>query len=169
MEISDLKIRGTEVAYYIICKRKLWLFCNSIDFERFSEYVELGKIISETFFKREKMKEVEIDNFKIDFIKIKDEVIVNEVKKSRSLEEAHIWQTKFYIYNLQKLGINCKRGIIHYPKLLKKIEIELTEEEKIKIEEAILNINEIKKLSKPPHIELKNYCKKCAYYEFCFS
>jgi CRISPR-associated exonuclease Cas4 len=65
MEISDLKIRGTEVAYYIICKRKLWLFCNSIDFERFSEYVELGKIISETFFKREKMKEVEIDNFKI--------------------------------------------------------------------------------------------------------
>jgi CRISPR-associated exonuclease Cas4 len=166
---EELTIKGTEVSYYIVCKRKLWLFSHGINFERFSDYVEIGKIISESFFKREKLKEVEIGSFKIDFIKIKDEIIVNEVKKSKKLEEAHIWQTKFYIYNLQKLGINSKRGIIHYPKLFKKIDVELSDEDKIKIEEALSKIAEIKTKKEPPEIIEKGYCKKCAYYEFCFS
>jgi len=169
MEISELTIKGIEVSYYIVCKRKLWLFSHGIDFERFSDDVEIGKIISESFFKKEKLKEVEIGSAKIDFIKVKDEIIVNEVKKSKKLEEAYIWQTKFYIYALQKLGINAKRGIIHYPKLLKKIEVELFEEDKIKMKEAISKIEEIKYLEKPPGVQEKPYCKKCAYYEFCFS
>jgi len=98
-----------------------------------------------------------------------DEIIVNEVKKSRKLEEAHIWQTKFYIYTLQKLGINSKRGIIHYPKLLKKIDVELCEDDKKRIKEAISQIKEIKNLETLPEVKEKPYCKKCAYYEFCFS
>ena len=162
-------IKGVEVSYYIICKRKLWLFSHGINFERFSDDVEIGKIISESFFKREKLKEIEIESSKIDFIKVKDEIIVNEIKKSRKLEEAHIWQTKFYIYELQKMGINSKMGIIHYPKLLKKIEVELLEEDKDKMKEALLKIQEIKSLKTPPEVKEKTYCKKCAYYEFCFS
>jgi len=166
---ETLTIKGVEVAYYIVCKRKLWLFSHRIDFERFSDYVEIGKIISEEFFKREKLKEIEIGSSKIDFIKVGDEIIVNEVKKSRKLEEAHIWQTKFYIYTLQKLGINSKRGIIHYPKLLKKIDVELCEDDKKRIKEAISQIKEIKNLETLPEVKEKPYCKKCAYYEFCFS
>lgn len=166
---EELTIKGIEVSYYIVCKRKLWLFSHGIDFERFSDDVEVGKIISESFFKKEKLKEVEIGSAKIDFIKVKDEVIVNEVKKSKKLEEAHIWQTKFYIYTLEKLGINAKRGIIHYPKLLKKVEVELLEEDKIKMKEAFSKIEEIKHLEKPPAVQEKPYCRNCAYYEFCFS
>ena len=165
---GEISIRGTEVAYYIVCKRKLWLFSRGISFERFSDYVEIGKVISESFFKREKLKEVELNSSKIDFIKFSDEIIVNEIKKSRKLEEAHIWQTKFYIYQLQKIGINCRFGIIHYPKLLRKVDVELSEDDKNKIEEALSKIEEIKLLENPPEIKEKPYCKKCAYYEFCF-
>jgi CRISPR-associated exonuclease Cas4 len=167
-EIEEISITGTEVAYYIVCKRKLWLFSHGIELERFSDFVEIGKVISETYFKREKFKEIEMQSFKIDFIKIGSEIIVNEVKKSKKLEEAHIWQTKFYIYQLQKLGIECKKGIIHYPKLLKKIDVELTESDKIKIEEALGKIEKIEKLERPPDVINKPYCKNCAYYQFCY-
>jgi CRISPR-associated exonuclease Cas4 len=166
--MDEIYITGTEVAYYIVCKRKLWLFSHGIELERFSDFVEIGKVISETYFKREKFKEIEMQSFKIDFIKIGSEIIVNEVKKSKKLEEAHIWQTKFYIYQLQKLGIECKKGIIHYPKLLKKIDVELTESDKIKIEEALGKIEKIEKLEKPPDVINKPYCKNCAYYQFCY-
>jgi CRISPR-associated exonuclease Cas4 len=166
--MDEIYITGTEVAYYIVCKRKLWLFSHRIELERFSDFVEIGKVISETYFKREKFKEIEMQSFKIDFIKIGSEIIVNEVKKSKKLEEAHIWQTKFYIYQLQKLGIECKKGIIHYPKLLKKIDVELTESDKIKIEEALGKIEKIEKLEKPPDVINKPYCKNCAYYQFCY-
>jgi len=166
--MERIDITGTEVAYYIVCKRKLWLFSHGIELERFSDFVEIGKIISETYFEREKFKEIELDSFKIDFIRVGSEIVVNEVKKSKKLEESHIWQTKFYIYQLQKLGLDCKRGVIHYPKLLKKIDVELFEEDKIKIEEALKEIENIEKLEKPPDVINKPYCKNCAYYQFCY-
>jgi len=168
-DIEAERIRGIEVSYYIVCIRKLWLFSRGIGFEETSDYVEIGKIISESYFKREKFKEIGIGSSKIDFITIGDEVVVNEVKKSRKLEEAHIWQTKFYIYVLQNHGINSKLGIIHYPKLYKKIRVEFQEEDKGKIIKSLEKVNEIKLLKKPPEIDKKPYCKGCAYYEFCYA
>ncbi|MEO0290623.1 MAG: CRISPR-associated protein Cas4 [candidate division WOR-3 bacterium] len=168
-DLIEEKITGTQVAYYIVCKRKLWLFSHQIEMEEFSDYVLIGKIISEESFKREKFKEVSFgDTLKIDFLKVKDEIIVHEVKKSRRLEEAHIWQVKFYIYSLKKMGINSKRGIIHYPKLMKKIDVELNKDDEREIERAILEIKKIKNLKNPPEVINKPYCKRCAYYNFCF-
>ena len=78
------RIKGIEVSYYIICRRKLWLFSNFIQFERYSDFVEIGKIISEESFKRERFKEIEIESVKIDFLKFGDEIIVNEVKNQKN-------------------------------------------------------------------------------------
>lgn len=162
------KINGMMVAYYVVCKRKLWLFSHGLGLEKLSDYVEIGKLISESFFKKEKLKEVEFGNIKVDFIKVKGEIIINEVKKSKKLEEAHIWQTKFYIYRLKKLGLECNKGVIHYPKLLRKIEVELKEEDIKMIEEAERNIKNIKSLDKPPEVINQPYCKRCAYFELCY-
>ncbi len=159
---------GTQIAYYIVCKRKLWLFSHQVCFEKYSDYVELGRVINEESFKREKHKEVEIEDVKIDFIKTKKGLVVHEVKKSRKLEPAHVWQVKFYIYTLRKLGINCNSGIIHYPKLYKKIEVEFTQKDEEIIKRFQREIKDILNSSIPPLINAK-YCKKCSYYEFCYS
>ncbi len=163
------KLSGTKVAYYIVCQRKLWLFSHNIGFESEADAVLIGSIISEESFKREKFKEVMIgDTVKIDFIRIDDEIIVHEVKKSKKLEEAHIWQVKFYIYTLKKMGVNCNRGVIHYPKIFRKVDVNFQPEDKNLIEEALLKMEQIINQEKVPEIIKKSYCKKCAYYNFCF-
>ncbi|MEO0253714.1 MAG: CRISPR-associated protein Cas4 [candidate division WOR-3 bacterium] len=168
-DLIEEKITGTQVAYYIVCKRKLWFFSHYIQMEESSDYVQIGKVISEESFRREKYKEVEISNLKIDYIKIDDKIIVNEVKKSRRLEESHIWQVKYYIYRLKKLGLNCSKGFIHYPKLYRKIDVNYNDsEDTAKIEEALLKIKEIINLEKPPAPINKSFCKKCSYFELCY-
>ncbi|MFN4226522.1 MAG: CRISPR-associated protein Cas4 [Candidatus Ratteibacteria bacterium] len=167
-DLVEEAITGTQVAYYIVCKRKLWFFSHNIEMEEFSDYVLIGKIISEESFKREKYKEIEVGNLKIDYIKVGNEIIVNEVKKSKKLEESHIWQVKYYIYRLKNLGLNCSRGIIHYPKIFKKLDVEYSEEDKKKIEEALVKINEIINQEKPPEVINKPYCRKCSYFELCY-
>ncbi len=39
------------------------------------------------------------------------------MKKSDSMEDAHEWQVKYYIYLLEQNGIENVKGIIEYPKL----------------------------------------------------
>jgi CRISPR-associated exonuclease Cas4 len=162
------KLTGTKIAYYIVCKRKLWLFSNHITFENSSDLVQLGKLISENSFRREKQKEVLLgDTIKIDFIKTGEEIVVHEVKKSKKLEEAHIWQVKLYIYVLKKMGIKCSSGVIHYPKLMRKIEVELKEMDEEFIERISNEIDKILGAQIPPPIKV-SYCRKCAYYQFCY-
>lgn len=168
IDFSEFKITGTMVAYYIVCKRKLWLFANNITMEKYSDLVDIGRLISETSFKREKEKEVLIgDTIKIDFIKIGNEVVVHEVKKSKKLEEAHIWQVKFYIYSLQNLGVNCHSGVIHYPKLMRKVDANFDDNDRITIENFANEIRSLLREPVPSPIK-KGYCKKCAYYSFCY-
>lgn len=169
IDLLESKITGTQVAYYIVCKRKLWLFSHHIEMEKFSDYVLIGKLISEESFKKEKFKEIPIgETLKIDFIRVGDEIIVHEVKKSRKIEEAHIWQVKYYIHRLRELGLNCFRGVINYPKLFKKLDVEYNKEDKEKIEEALVKIQEIITQQKIPEIIEKPYCRKCSYFELCY-
>ena len=120
-------ITATQINYYFVCHRELWLFSHQINMEQNSELVALGKLLHEESYKREK-KEIQIGPIKIDFIG-KDGVI-HEIKKTPSVEEAHIWQVKYYIWYLKNLGIDNLRGEIDYPKLKKKTEIKLTVEDK---------------------------------------
>ncbi len=162
------KFSGTKIAYYIVCKRKLWLFAHNINFETYSDFVQIGKLISEEYFKREKHKEIMIgDTVKIDFVRLGDEIVVHEVKKSKKLEEAHIWQVKFYIYTLKKKGIKCNSGVIHYPKLLRKVDVKFTPEDEKMIHDILKEAEKVLEGEAPPPIKA-SYCTKCAYYQFCY-
>ncbi len=44
---------GTQISYYFVCHRKLWLFFNNIDQEQTSDTVAMGKFISESTYDRE--------------------------------------------------------------------------------------------------------------------
>lgn len=160
------QISGTMFYYYFVCKRKLWFFSNEIQLEEDNEDVILGKLIDENSYSKE-LKHILIDNtVNIDFIK--DWKILHEVKKQKSIEEAGIWQLKYYLYFLKIRGINIEKGILDYPKLKKREEIFLSENDEKKIKEILSEIEKITVMEKPPELEKLKICKKCAYFEYCY-
>ena len=169
--LEEQHITGTMVAYYFICKRKLWLFAKGLNMENVSDNTDVvkGKLLHETRFKREQYREFAFDNMKIDFLVYGDQVYVHEIKKSKKFEEAHIWQLKFYIFNLRQKNVNCSGGVIHYPANMRKVEIDFEPEDDQKICEALEEIGSLlKKDSLPPRTG-KRVCKKGAYFDFCFA
>ncbi|MFZ5948359.1 MAG: CRISPR-associated protein Cas4 [Stygiobacter sp.] len=161
---------GTQISYYFICHRKLWLFVNQIDMEQTSDIVSIGKFISESTYEREK-HEIHIsdeeDDIVIDFYDSKNRII-HEVKKSDKMEETHIWQVKFYISVLEKKGINGVTGEIDYPKLRQKIKVELTDKDRNELKLIKENIIKIISSEVAPDVINKSFCKKCSYYELCY-
>lgn len=165
LDLEQLNIQGVKINYYYICKRKLWLFTKGITMEQNSDRVMSGKIIHENSYKRQKHKELLIDNLlRLDIV---DSEYVREVKISSKMKKADEMQLYYYIYYLKKLGIN-KKGMINYVKEKKQKEIELTPEKEEEIEKTIEDIIKISKMKKPPTLKKLSYCVKCAYYEFCF-
>lgn len=134
--------------------------------ENENEDVMLGKILDETSYKRDD-KHVNIDNvINIDFIREHKEI--HEVKKSKAIEEAGIWQTKYYLYYLKQRGVEGLKAKIDYPLLRKSILVELPSEDEEKMVDILNEIEQIKGTKNIPELEEKKICKKCAYFDMCF-
>ena len=161
-----MSMTGTQINYYFLCQRKLWLFANNIEQEQNSDIVSMGKFISETTYKREE-HEIKIDDIVLDFYDGKNKVI-HEVKKSDKMEETHIWQLKYYISVLEKKGISGVTGEIDYPKLRQKLKVELTDKDREELINIGSSIKEIIKMKNPPEVINKPFCKKCSYYDLCY-
>lgn len=159
---------GTQVNYCLVCPRKLWLFSKDLDMEHTSEYVELGRFIHESSFARQD-KEILIDRIKIDFSG--GDGIIHEVKKSDAVEEAHVFQVLYYLYYLKRAkGLSGLKGRIHYPKLRQTLDVELTPEREAALEQILMKIEDILTSEQPPpRLEKISFCKKCSYYELCYS
>ena len=163
-----MKITGTLISYYFICKTKLWLYANRINLEDNSEDVHIGKVLHEIKEEKSKNTEIAIDNVKID--KLTRDYLV-EVKKSDSDPEAAKWQVLLYLKKLKDKGIERKGKIEFIEKNRqdkKVIYVELTEELETELMRLAKNIENLIALDKPPKPILKPKCKKCAYYEYCF-
>ena len=161
---------GTQFNYYQICHRKLWLFSNGINMEHTSDLVYEGKLIHESSYpqRSERYEELEIEGIKIDFYDTRNKVI-HEIKKSDKIEVAHEWQLKYYIYVLERQGIEGVTGLLEYPTMRHTAKVELTEADKqyiIRIEKEIEAL--VKADDCPPAINSK-ICKNCSYYEFCYA
>jgi len=167
---TEMLIGGTKVNYFVHCKTQLWLFSHLILQEKDSELVTLGKILESLFFKEVKVKNVLIDSkISIDLIRRGEKLIIQDIKKSSKFEKAHYYQLLYYLWYLKKIkGIANLEGIISYPNERKAIKVELTEEKEREIEKILKEINEIISKPKPPLPVYKKYCRKCAYFEFCF-
>ena len=162
----EKQISGMMVYYYFVCKRKLWYFADELRMENFSESVLLGKIIDENTYKRNE-KHINIDNIiNIDYIK--DKKILHEVKKSRSIEEAGIWQLKYYLYFLKQRGAIGLSGEIDYPLLRQTVEVILCEEDEKRLDEVLDEISELTAKELPPELKKMKICKACAYYDLCY-
>jgi CRISPR-associated exonuclease Cas4 len=163
-----MKITGTIINYYFHCKRQCWLHANRINLEDNSEDVRIGKVLHELKSEGKKNTEISIDNIKID--KITEDYLV-EIKKSDSDSEAVKWQVLLYLKKLKEKGIERKGKIefIEKNKQDKKIiYIELIEKNEKDLDDFLYNTEQFLMGEKPPTVEFKPKCKKCAYYEYCF-
>lgn len=160
------RITGVMIYYYFVCKRKLWYFSHEINMEAENENVMLGKLLDENSYKRDD-KHINIDNvINIDFLREHQEL--HEVKKSKAIEDAGVWQVKYYLFYLKERGVEGLKARIDYPLLKKNLVIELTEADCDKLRKIILAIEVIMEEEVPPAFEEKKICKKCAYYDLCF-
>ncbi len=134
--------------------------------EHLDENVQLGKLLDESSYNRDKGQVMIDETVNIDFIK--DWKVLHEVKKSKAIEEAGIWQLKYYMYFLKQKGIIIEKGVVDYPKLRQRETIFLTTEDERKIEKILVDIEITTSSLKPPTMIDKPLCKKCAYYEYCY-
>lgn len=165
-ENEEKRLTGTQINYFFVCKRKLWFFSHNIELESDSDLVLRGRLLHENSYKRQSLKEVEIDRIKIDFIEKSKEV--HEVKRSRKIENAHIYQLLYYLYFLKKSANIEAKGVLNYPLLKKKVNVELTPEKEIELTGILADIHNIINQDRPPEAEWKSYCKNCAYRELCW-
>jgi CRISPR-associated exonuclease Cas4 len=161
-----MRVTGTMFYYYCVCQRKLWSFYHDIRLENESDKVLLGKLLDDTAYSREQ-KHIMIDEtVNVDFIK--DWKVLHEVKKSKSIEEASIWQVKYYLYFLHQRGMKIEKGVLDYPQIRKREEIVLQTGDTQKIEEMLEDIERIVSQEKMPSPIDSKICKSCAYYEYCY-
>lgn len=159
------KITGLMIYYYFVCKRKLWLSSKNISMEQDNENVAIGRFIDENSYVKNR-KHIMINNeINIDFIESKN--IIHEIKKSRKIEQASIWQVKYYLYYLKKKGVDNIKAKIDYPLLKKAINVELTLEDENILERTIKDIDKILSEKSPPEFKNKNICKSCAFEDLC--
>ncbi len=162
---NKLIFAGSQVNYFFICKRKLWFFSKFISMEHTSDLVYWGSLLHQESYQRD-LKELMVDNrIRIDFLRRNLEI--HEIKKSRKLSKAHFYQLLYYLYYLKQKGMIAK-GVINYP-LSKRIEkVELTQEKEKEIENILKEIKKLLENPIPPSPIKKNFCKNCAYFNFCF-
>lgn len=163
--IDDSKITGVMIQYYKTCKRELWFYLNQINMNYNNDDIEIGKLIHENSYKREK-KEIRVDNIVFDFVKKNDELTVFEVKKSSKLTIGAQYQLYYYLYTLKKSNINAT-GVLVFPKERKREKIELNDNIISEIDEIINEIKKISIMDRPPKEDIKPYCKKCSFQELC--
>lgn len=138
---------------------------HEINMETENENVMLGKFLDESSYKRDD-KHINIDNvINIDFIKEQKEL--HEIKKSRAIEEAGVWQVKYYLYYLKQRGVMGLKAKIDYPLLKKNLIVKLTDEDEKQLAKIISDIIHLREQLQPPEFNVKKICAKCAYHDLC--
>jgi len=162
-------LTGTHIAYYHVCKRKLWLFANGIQMEHTSALVGEGKLLHQQSYAKRANRyiEIQLGNVKIDFYDPETKTI-HETKKTRACQDAHLWQLKYYLYMMQQAGIMGASGILEYPLLKITKPVTLSDADINYLLHIIEQINILINQPICPPKEKKTICQKCSFFDFCW-
>lgn len=165
-----MTVTGTIFNYFMVCRRKLWLFAHGITMEQESELVYEGKLIHENSYpeRNPNYEEIELYGIKVDFYDARHHVI-HEIKKSDKLEAAGRWQLKYYLYVFEMHGVKDIKGVLEFPKQRKTENVTLTDEDRQKIKDMLADIEKACEEKACPPLLKKERCKQCSYYEFCYT
>ncbi len=173
-----MNINATLINLYRVCPRECWLHANGIRMEQTSDLVLDGKIIEEESYQQrsEKYSQIELSydfdgvslTGKIDFFDNKNRII-HETKRGNKVEDAHIWQVKFYLWLLKLNEIKAENGIIEYPKLRETTKVCLDANDIKELEENVIIIKALIEGDICPPVLNSKICKSCSYYDFCYA
>jgi CRISPR-associated exonuclease Cas4 len=164
----SMDVTGTHIWYFFICRRELWLIIHQIAADQDDENLDIGRFISENRYQKDK-KEIVIGNIKVDRVRKQgQQLIIGEVKKSSRFKESARYQLLFYLDTLKEMGIEAK-GELLFPEERRREVVEWTPEAKEKLDEAIQEIRRIARQPVPPPPKKINFCRKCAYREYCWA
>ncbi|GAA4415298.1 CRISPR-associated protein Cas4 [Nibrella viscosa] len=183
---TNLRVGGMLVGYYRLCPRKAWLSMRGIWMEQESDTVALGRLLDQSSYDRAD-KHLTIEAVapdgtaligKIDRANLREGVL-HETKKSRSCEESHIWQVRFYLWLLALNRNNGPddtpipgpgfRGQLDYPLLRRTETIILDEEHVAELAGTVAAIRDLAtQATPPPRLAKRSFCKQCAYEELCY-
>ncbi len=161
-------LTGKEINYLHVCKRKLWLFAHGIRPELEFDNVQIGMLLQQESFSREK-KEIPIGDYGVlDWADFADGII-HETKKGRSIPEADEAQAAYYLWALRQNGVNVHTAEIHYPSLRKTKTVEWSDTVSHQIDNDIRQAELVISSAETPELVKKNICKNCAFEEYCFA
>lgn len=165
-----MHVTGTHISYLHLCHRKLWLFANGLNMEHTSDLVAEGKFIDEQSYPQRsaRYQQLALEGIKIDHYDVQNQV-VREVKKSNKKEAAHIAQLKYYLFVLERNGVEVRHGVLEYPKLRVTEEVWLSDVDRAEIPGWKAQVREIVGREDCPALIEKGICKRCSYYEFCYT
>jgi CRISPR-associated exonuclease Cas4 len=84
----EIKVSGTHLWYYTICKRQVWLISRQITPDQEDDNLLLGRYIDRESYRRLKRSLI-VDNNKIDvFFHEEEKLVVAEVEKFKAIERA---------------------------------------------------------------------------------
>jgi CRISPR-associated exonuclease Cas4 len=168
VENQEINVSGTLVWYYYICPREVWLIGHQINPDEDNANVSLGRFIQDYSYPRER-KEMLVGHSKMDVFRMgKEGLIIGEVKKSSKYRNSARMQLAFYLSELKQRGIEA-RGELRFPREKRKEEVVLDEKTDQELDRVRREILRILYLPRPPIPVKINFCKKCAYAEFCWS
>lgn len=161
---------GTHISYLHLCHRKLWLFANGLNMEHTSDLVAEGKLIDEKSYpqRADRYQQLALEGIKLDHYDAQLGII-REVKKSNKKEVAHVAQLKYYLFVLERNGVAANHGILEYPKLRITEEVRLSDEDRAEIPQWEAQARAIIGREDCPKRVEKGICKRCSYYDFCFT
>ena len=162
-------ITASMLAAMVVCPREAWLMSRAFSPEKENYFIVTGNLIHEESYSAMRLREIEIEGAKIDFITEKGgKTIVAEIKRSSASVDSGKIQLLYYMKRLREVGIFTK-GQLRIPKEKKIIDVELNEENEKLLEFYTGEL--IKTISKtsPPEVINSKYCKKCGYQSMCFS
>lgn len=165
---SDLRVTGTLMWYYYVCKRQIWLMAHQINPDEDDPNIAYGRFLQRVSYGREK-KETAVGSSRFDIVQQRDgTIVVSEVKKTSRHEKSATMQLLFYLKELHKRGIEAK-GELRFPEEKRRKPVVLTDEALREISKAEAHIIELIQYDLPPAPAKIRLCRNCGYAEFCWS
>lgn len=166
--MEEIRVTGTLIWYYYICKREVWLMSRQLVPDQENTNVEIGRFMHEQSYQRDK-KEISLGNIVLDVVKNEQgQLVIGEVKKTSKFKESARMQLLFYLKELKNMGVEAT-GSLMFPKEKEREAVRLTPEKEQELESAVKEILKIMYQPKPPAVKKIAYCKSCAYNEICYA